>query len=325
MRILTISNASAQESEVFLAVEKVLKSRGHDTSVFKQDKCLDGEYLTLEIVDNVPVYYVTIDGQQLDIDIFDAIWYMHPMLPRELILHKEVAYRQFIHNQFFAMRQGLWSLFRHKIWINDPWNVFMVENKLNQARFAHKVGFVTPDTVVTSDPNAVRAFYKKHNGNIVVKNLATSPIMDYVLATNVVTDTHMAQIESVKLTPSIFQRRIPKKHELRITVVGEKIFAVKIYSQEDEATSVDWRVKPKLNDFEVRMEETDIPQEIRNKIQQYMWLVGLRFGCIDMIVTPEDQYIFLEINPNGQWYFVQLRTGAKIAEAIADLLTTESV
>lgn len=53
-----------------------------------------------------------------------------------------------------------------------------------------------------------------------------------------------------------------------------------------------------------------------------MGMCGLRYGAIDMIVTPGGEYIFLEINPNGQWYFVQLQSEAEIADAIAELLMT---
>lgn len=48
--------------------------------------------------------------------------------------------------------------------------------------------------------------------------------------------------------------------------------------------------------------------------------VGLNYGCIDMIVTPNGEYVFLEINPSGQWYFVQMKTNMDIASAIVDLI-----
>ena len=146
-------------------------------------------------------------------------------------------------------------------------------------------------------------------------------MIDKVLYTNKLTNKDMAQIDSVKMSPSIFQVYVSKKHELRITVVGDKIFPVKIYSQEDEVTSLDWRRKPKLNDFDVKMEQTILSQKVKQYIRHYMELINLRYGCIDMIVTENDEYVFLEINPNGQWYFVQLHTEAQIAEAIAELLT----
>jgi len=68
------------------------------------------------------------------------------------------------------------------------------------------------------------------------------------------------------------------------------------------------------------MESVALPSLVETKIKMFMKRIGLRFGCLDMIVTPEGEYVFLEINPNGQWYFVQLRTEMEIAKVIADLL-----
>ncbi len=318
--ILTIGNSSVYEVDAFHAVFTALKERGHKALLFKQDECLVGETLIFEIRDGCPYYYVLIDGKQYAIEEFSCIWYLHPQLPRQLLKYEPVEYRQFIQRQFYAMREALWSLFRHKKWLDNPWTVQMAENKIYQMQVAARCGFVLPDTVVTSDPERVREFYRRHDGNVITKLLATSPILDKVIYTNLVTPAHIKQIDTVRMSPSIFQTLIPKAYELRITVVGDKLFPVKIFSQEDDETALDWRKKPKLNDFKVRMEETVLPQEIVHRIYTFMKMIGLRFGCIDMIVTPSGEYVFLEINPNGQWYFVQLKTGNKIAEAIADLL-----
>ncbi len=212
-------------------------------------------------------------------------------------------------------------IFRHKKWLDNPWNVQIAEDKLFQLKCAMQIGFNIPETLATSDPIRIKNFYEKHNGNVVVKALSASPIVDHVLYTNKLTNKDIAQIDSVKMSPSIFQVYVSKKYELRITVVGNKIFPVKIYSQGDEATSLDWRRKPKLNDFDVKMEQTTLPIKIERYIHCYMKLINLRYGCIDMIVTENDEYVFLEINPNGQWYFVQLHTEAQIAKAISELLT----
>lgn len=227
-----------------------------------------------------------------------------------------------IQGQFQAMRQAICTIYRHKTWLNDPLAIQTMENKLYQITLATQTGLAVPKTLVTSDPEGVRNFYSECRGDIIVKMLAPSPILNEVMYTNRVTPEHMQRIDSVKMSPSIFQAYVPKAYELRITAVGEKYFPVKIHSQEDEATSLDWRRKPKLNDFEVKMEKTILPREVEDSIRKFMTAAGLRFGCIDMIMTPEGEHVFLEVNPNGQWYFVQLRVEVKIAQAIADLFVT---
>ena len=137
-------------------------------------------------------------------------------------------------------------------------------------------------------------------------------MIDKVLYTNRVTEEHFYDIDSLKMSPSIFQEEIyPKAYELRITIVGNQIFAVKINACGDEKIMLDWRKKPKLNDFEVKMEPIELPEEIRNKIFNFIEEIGLKYGCIDLVVKPNGEYIFFEINPNGQWYFIQVHTGSQ--------------
>ncbi|MFW0837795.1 MAG: hypothetical protein ACKKL5_02230 [Candidatus Komeilibacteria bacterium] len=68
------------------------------------------------------------------------------------------------------------------------------------------------------------------------------------------------------------------------------------------------------------MEVTKLPVDIENMIYSFMKKMSLNYGCIDMIVKPSGEYVFLEVNSNGQWYFIQLNTGAQIAKAIANQL-----
>lgn len=318
--ILAIGNSGCYETEAYLEVMRAVERRGKKMLLFKQDQCLKGEYLTYRVVGGISSYVVVIDKIEYDVNKFSTIWYMHPMLPKELLNHKQVEFRPFISAQFLEMRKALWYLLRHKKWLNDPCKASEAENKIFQLSVATQVGFEIPDTVITSDPENVRIFYDKHGGDIIVKTLAVSPIPDRVLYTNKVSPNQMATINSLRMSPSIFQENVAKEYELRITVVGDNIFPVKIHSQADERTSLDWRVRPKLNDFEVKMEQTTLPSHVESKIMVFMKEIGLSYGCIDMIVTRDGKYVFLEINPSGQWYFVQLRTGARIAEAIAGLL-----
>lgn len=241
-------------------------------------------------------------------------------MPEKIRRFEPIEYRHFIMRQFYAMQEAIWTLLSHKKWIDNPWSVMKAEDKIYQLNTAIDLGFNVPDTLISSNPERVSNFYRKHNKKIIVKMLRCSPMNDKVIYTNVVTDKYMERIDSVRMSPSIFQEIVEKEYELRITVVGDKIFPVKVDSQIDSSTSIDWRRKPKLNDTELKMSAVEIPADICEKIQLFMEKMNLHFGCIDMAVTPEGKYIFFEINPNGQWYFVQLKTHIPIAKAIAKML-----
>lgn len=320
MKVLAVGNAGLYEARTFSLVADILDGRGLEVVLFRQDLCLQGETLSFHVQRNVSRYQVAIDGVSLDPSDFAAIWYLKPQLPRELLKYEPEKYRNLLAQQFLHLRQGLWSIFRTKRWVNDPWSCYIADNKLYQLHIATQVGLQVPDTVVTSDPILAKEFYDICCGDVVVKLLAPTPLLDEVIYTNRVTPWDMKQIESVRFSPSIFQRNVQKQYELRITVVGERVFPVRINSQADEHLAIDWRRKPKMDDYDVEMSSCDLPDVIRKQIQALMCALGLDFGCIDMIVTPDGEYVFLEINPNGQWYFVQQKAGVRIAEAIADIL-----
>jgi glutathione synthase/RimK-type ligase-like ATP-grasp enzyme len=245
---------------------------------------------------------------------------MHPQIHKSLLRYEPHSHANFIERQFRELRRSLWALMGDKKWIDDPWKIQRAEGKIFQLAMAANVGLDIPDTVVTSDPEEVRRFYADHHGKIVSNIVVPAPILDHVIYTNPVTEDQMIGIDSVKMCPSIFQEEVLKSYELRITVVGDRVFAARIDSQDDEETKIDWRRKPVLNDHAVSFSPCKIPDDITQKIYRFMVKMGLRFGCIDMIVTPDGKYVFLEINPNGQWYFVQLKTKMDIATSIVELV-----
>jgi len=318
--ILAIGNSNLWELEAFDLVRQEMEKNGEKAVIFKQDKCLEGEYLNYIIKNGSSSYVMEIDGKEYNAEQFSTIWNLKPIMPEPIRRFEPVEYRHFITRQFYAMQEAIWTMFAHKRWIDNPWTVMKAEDKIYQLNTAIESGFNVPDTLISSNPKRVVDFHRQHNG-IIVKMLRASPMNDKVIYTNRVTEEYLKAIESVKLSPSIFQEVVEKKYELRITVVGDNIFPVKIDSQMDSITSLDWRKKPKLNDTEVELTPTELPSEICSKIKLFMKKMNLRFGCLDMAVTKEGKYIFFEINPNGQWYFVQLQTHIPIAKAIANLLS----
>src|SRR3989338_1809067 len=121
--------------------------------------------------------------------------------------------------------------------------------------------------------------------------------------------------------PVTVQKYIPKEFELRITVVGNQAFACAIYSQETERTTHDWR---KYDLTHTPHKVFNLPDDINQKCLTLVDKLGLKFGCIDMIVTPEGQFVFLEINPNGQWLWIERLTNLPIGDAITDLLCLDN-
>ncbi|NJR75066.1 MAG: hypothetical protein HC773_18390 [Scytonema sp. CRU_2_7] len=121
--------------------------------------------------------------------------------------------------------------------------------------------------------------------------------------------------------PNDFQAYIPKRLELRITVVGQQVFAAEIHSQETNHTRYDWR---RYDHHKTPYFPHELPPEVEQRCVQLVEKLGLCYGAIDMILTPDGRYVFLEINPNGQYLWIELATGLPISDAICDLLISGS-
>lgn len=319
--LLAIGNSSEYERCSFDAVQRSLAVHGHEILLFKQDACLEGEYVSFEYESGGTRAILTIDGTDYDASMFEAIWLLKPILPRRLLEHPNVEYREFIQKQFFAMRDGLRWMFRNTRWLNDPVQQRLADNKPYQLDQAAQCGLRVPATVITSDPGRAQEFMREHPMSI-VKPLALHPLSGRMVYASVPEGDQLKRLEGLKLAPCIIQEMVPKAYELRITVVGDKVFSAEIMSQADAGTAIDYRRKPIQVDA-VPVRATEIPHELKTSILALMSKLGLRFGCLDLVVTPDNGIVFLEVNPNGQWWFVQRETGLPIAEAIAAQLLVD--
>ncbi len=121
------------------------------------------------------------------------------------------------------------------------------------------------------------------------------------LPTTRITADHAGLLDAVAELPCFFQRNIAKRHELRVTVIGDKVFAARIHSQDDPRTAIDCRDMS----AEIRYEKAALPAKIERRCLDLVRSYGLTFGALDIIVTPNEDYVFLEMNPVGQFLFVQ--------------------
>lgn len=132
-----------------------------------------------------------------------------------------------------------------------------------------------------------------------------------------VLDGHLDDLTGAYMSPTIFQPLIQKRVDVRATFVGEELFVAEIDSQTDAAAMVDWRrtANPSLPHRRARL-----PSEVELASRRLMKELGLIFGALDFIRTPDDRWIFLEVNPNGQWLWLDDMLEFGITDAVADWL-----
>jgi ATP-grasp ribosomal peptide maturase len=220
-------------------------------------------------------------------------------------------------------RNGLGGLLMTSTkWLNHPHRSGYAEFKPVQLAEARKVGLTVPRTLITNDPAQAREFaektantiYKPMSSAILPHGAAAGPM----LYASEVTGDHLADGEGVSSTAHMFQERIDHQYAVRLTVVDERMFAAAIHAH-SEASVLDWR-----SDYDsLTYRVVEVPYDVRRSVKDLMLRLGLRFGAFDFLVTPDDKWVFLEINPNGQWAWIEQKTGMPIASAVADALMAE--
>lgn len=195
-------------------------------------------------------------------------------------------------------------------WVNNPHHM-AAATKPVQIAAAIGSGLAVPSTLITNDPRHARDFLGDAEG-AVYKTLSGSPstVLGHAIYTQAL--PRGATLTGVDQTAHLFQEFVPKQYEVRLTVVGERLFAARIDAG-SEAARLDWRT-----DYaSLKFTPIDVPDDVAAGVRALMAALRLRFGALDFVVDPSDVWWFLEINPNGQWGWVEDATGQPIADAIA--------
>jgi glutathione synthase/RimK-type ligase-like ATP-grasp enzyme len=197
------------------------------------------------------------------------------------------------------------------------------ENKLHQLAVAGRCGLAVPRTLVTNDPERFLDFYEDCRGGLISKRAVNLvPLVGGVAArpyTVSVRRREAADGRAVRHGPVLFQEKVPKSVELRVTVVGARVFAAEIRSQDSVRQQTDWRHRPEYGQ-ERYYAEHRLPETVEQQCVRVVEALGLSFGAIDLILAPAGEYVFLEVNINGQWAYLEDMLGLPISDAIADLL-----
>ncbi|MBZ5551071.1 MAG: MvdD family ATP-grasp ribosomal peptide maturase [Acidobacteriia bacterium] len=205
-------------------------------------------------------------------------------------------------------------------WMSHPAAVWQAEHKPFQLTRAAELGLRIPRTVVTNDPLVIRKAFSEFQ-EMVVKPVRTGYIVhkgqEFAIFTSRVMEQHLEELESARWSPAIYQALIPKRFDLRITIIGRKIFAAAIDSQSDPAATLDWR---QTNNPRLPHLPFTLPEEIATRLFRLMDSLRLTFGAIDMIQDPDGEYVFLEVNPSGQWLWLDDMLQLGISDAVAEWL-----
>ena len=251
----------------------------------------------------------------IKLDTVRAAYFRRPLPPHVKTDGLSQASVTYIREEWSYLLRSLYLELGEK-WFNHPNSVILAEDKPRQLRLAKTIGFAVPETVITNELGALGHLFA--NGDVIAKPLKQSLLEEDSGLGNIIYTTTIHSIgeidaKSLRVTPVIFQRRIDKRFDLRVTVVESKVFAVAINSQKFEKTRTDWRHS---STTELEHEVFDLPEQVAGKCVEIVNRLNLRYGAIDLVLDTSGGFWFLECNPNGQWAWIENRTGLPIADAI---------
>ena len=258
------------------------------------------------------------DGTHIANSNIRAVYFRQPLLPT---LHPEVAPqdRGFATREIREQFRSLWRLIDEHKWLNHPRHLWLASNKVEQLSLAVRVGFNIPDTLVTRSLPQIRNFFDSHDGRVICKAVKNGFVNHHngatVALTQRINEEFFSRAQEYASIPSIYQTEIRKKYDIRVIVVGDKVFATAIHSQDYPETEVDWRAWD-LCDFSLRHEPIELPNEIAARCQSITTDYNLAYSAIDLILGQDGAHYFLEMNPNGQWAWIEHKTGYPIRDAL---------
>jgi glutathione synthase/RimK-type ligase-like ATP-grasp enzyme len=317
-KVLIITNTTDFTSDYVIRSLESIKAEYYRLNT---DEIGNQVYLTFDFVHDKFTLFDKPKNLKLDLQSISAVYFRRPEVPTFSGSGLSTAEKQFMSLEVRQTLEGLYKILRDAFWISDIDSIRRAENKIFQQLIAKEIGCCLPAGIITNQPKQFSRFVKENRNDCIVKPIFSGrigwPEMERVVYTSEL--KHIPSAQQIEFCPTYIQNRLKKKFDIRVTVVGEEVFAVRIHSQSNPETQTDWR----LGDNLLKHEIIELPCTIVNQCRELLRRLNLKFGAIDFVETVDDKFVFLEINPNGQWGWIQAQTGMPISDTIVKLLTNE--
>jgi hypothetical protein len=242
-----------------------------------------------------------------------AVWYRRAIQPNPTT-DLPLAERIFVAGELRHLAMGL-VLNPEVLWVNPIAEVSVAEHKIYQLQIAQQLGFRIPRTLVSRNPVALRHFIKENTSGTICKpiyhGLFVDEMASYSVYTRQVTEDSI-DTESVRACPVLLQEEIPRIADVRATFIGPKCFVADIKA---DIPIVDWRDP----DILVKYSPTTLGTDEEAKCRAMLAKLGLKYGAFDFVRTPDGELVFLEVNPTGEWAWLEDRLGFPMRDAFIQL------
>jgi glutathione synthase/RimK-type ligase-like ATP-grasp enzyme len=255
------------------------------------------------------------DAASLDVQVaeLDVIWWRRLTGEAQQPADLNPEARGLVANDCRAALEGMLVTSFHGAWVSPPGATRIAQNKLVQLNAARAAGFAVPRTLVSQDPSEVRSFAKSLDFKVVVKAVsgsAETPVMTGRFDPSVVSDA------AIELCPAIYQELVPGRRHLRVCCFGDDVLAVLL-----ESDALDWRypLNGTVHHYELGLDEEE-------RIRRVVRTLGLRMGILDLKLGPDGELVWLEINPQGQFMFLEgMGSGIRLSRPFCEFLRAEAL
>lgn len=293
------------------AVLWALARLGHPAVLWQPHRCPANQALSILYEPHEPAHHaIETEDETLGLDGVKTVWNRRSC-PPELFPDIDPRDRDFAQRESEQHLDGfLTTACRDALWVNPPAAAALDTNKPFQIDLAREIGFSVPATLFSNSPDRIRGFFERHGGNVVYKSYRREQWLEgdekagsFVNHTAAVTREDVGNRRALAMCPGIFQERIEKAHELRVTVMGDTFFCVRIDGSGTESGRLDFR-----SDYAgMRLARCPLADDAKAMCKSFMERSGIVFGCFDLIVTPASELYFLEVNPMGQFLWQEER------------------
>ncbi|MDR0436822.1 MAG: grasp-with-spasm system ATP-grasp peptide maturase [Bacteroidales bacterium] len=290
--------------------------------------------LKIDTRDNTLFPTIVVDGMEYSLADFKTVWFrrghfLHYDTKLEIDCfanqqnnnHMEKILFDYKYSEFDRIRQFFYQYLRDNADCYNFPSTYNI-NKLLALNYAKSVGLNIPNTLVTNSKSELLNFAENRNGKIITKSISeffNKTVKDYAIS---VGTSNVSDFDSISDTffYSLFQENIEKRLEVRTFIWDNKTYSAAIFHNNDAEAKVDFRT----NYDAIRITPFNLPKEIENKLLQLMKKLNLESGSADFILTAQNEYYFLEVNPVGQFDFVDKICNYNLAQIIAKTLTNEN-
>lgn len=272
--------------------------------------------------------YVYVNGlPQLNLTDITSVLYRRPLTIDPPV--DDLNQRKFASGEINELFRQMWYAIQHAKWVNSPLDLEFARRKYSQLIIAGNLGLTIPRTCVTNSPEQAKRFIRQFD-KAIYKTMK-APVIDlhgdgiqWGVPTTVLTVEHIERLDLIVPSGGIFQEYIEKAYEVRVTIIGDTVYSAKIKSQEstEHDAHIDWRDGVAYGD--VKVESYNLPNKVSDACKGVLREYGLHFGAIDLIRTLDGDYVFLELNPNGQWLWIEDMTNQPLLDGMVRLLSNSS-